>query len=52
MKAVAYRPRDLADIEAVVEARLRLDLRRIRRRIREFACALARPKIAPTWTPS
>ena len=45
MKAVANRPRDLADIEALLDAQRNLDLRRVRRWVREFAAALDRPSI-------
>ena len=45
MKAVAHRPRDLVDIEAVLDAHPRLDLRRIRRWVREFSAALDMPDI-------
>ncbi|MBI4526745.1 MAG: hypothetical protein HY695_23355 [Deltaproteobacteria bacterium] len=45
MKAVAHRPRDLADIEAVLDAHPRLNLRRIRRWVSEFAVALDMPDI-------
>ncbi len=40
MKAVAHRPRDLADIEAVLDAHPKLNLRRIRRWVSEFSAAL------------
>lgn len=45
MKAVAHRPRDLADIEAVLDAHPRLNLRRIRRWVSEFSVALDMPEI-------
>ena len=45
MKAVARRPRDMADIEGIVQAHAKLDLRRIRRLVREFAAALDAPDI-------
>jgi hypothetical protein len=45
MKAVAHRPRDLADIEAISAAHPKLDLRRVRRWVREFAAALEMPEI-------
>ena len=45
MKAVAHRPQDLADIEAVLAAHPRLNLRRVRRWVREFSEALAMPEI-------
>lgn len=41
MKAVAHRPRDLADIESLLDAHPKLNLRRIRRWVREFSAALA-----------
>jgi predicted nucleotidyltransferase len=45
MKAVAHRPRDVADIEAVLEVRTGLDLDRVQRWLREFSAALDRPEI-------
>jgi len=45
MKAVANRPRDLADIEALLDAQRNLDVRRVRRWVREFSTALAMPHI-------
>ncbi len=45
MKAVAHRPRDLADIGAVLEVHPKLDLRRMRRWLREFAAVLEMPEI-------
>lgn len=45
MKAVAHRPRDLADIESVLDAHPSLDLARVRRWVREFSAALAMPDI-------
>jgi len=45
MKAVAHRPQDLADIEAVLAAHPKLNLRRVRRWVREFAAALSMPEI-------
>lgn len=45
MKAVAHRPQDLADIEAIVAAHPRLDLSRVRRWVSEFATALEMPAI-------
>lgn len=46
MKAVAHRARDLADIEAVLDAHPKLDLRRIRRWVREFSSVLEMPEIS------
>lgn len=46
MKAVAHRTRDLADIEAVFDAHPKLDLRRIRRLVREFSAVLEMPEIS------
>ena len=40
MKALALRPRDVADIEAIVEATPELDLERVRRILRAFSEAL------------
>jgi hypothetical protein len=45
MKAVAHRPQNLADIEAVLAAHPKLNLKRVRRWVREFAAALAMPEI-------
>jgi predicted nucleotidyltransferase len=45
MKAVAHRPQDLADIEAMLAAHPKLNLRRLRRWVREFATALEMPEI-------
>jgi plasmid stabilization system protein ParE len=45
MKAVAHRPRDLDDIEAILAANPKLNLRRVRRWVREFAEALEMPEI-------
>lgn len=43
MKAVAHRPRDLADIESLLDAHAHLDLRRVRRWVRKFSDALDMP---------
>ena len=40
MKAVADRPRDMADIEAVLDANPEVDLGRVRRWLHEFSSAL------------
>jgi hypothetical protein len=45
MKAVAHRPRDLADIESVLDAHPKINLRRVRRWVREFSTALEMPEI-------
>jgi hypothetical protein len=45
MKAVAHRPRDIADIESVLDANPTLDLRRVRHWVREFASALEMPEL-------
>jgi predicted nucleotidyltransferase len=45
MKAVAHRPRDLADIESIIDAHKKLNLRRIRRWVREFSTAVEMPEI-------
>lgn len=45
MKAVAHRPRDMADIESILDAQPQLDLRRVRRWVREFAIALEMPAL-------
>lgn len=45
MKAVAHRPRDLSDIEAILDAHPDLDVERVRRWVREFARAAGMPEI-------
>ncbi len=45
MKAVAHRPRDLADIEGILAGTGDLNLRHIRRWVREFANALGSQEI-------
>jgi hypothetical protein len=45
MKAVAHRPRDLADIEGILARHADLDLERAQTWIREFSAALDRPEI-------
>jgi len=45
MKAVAHRPRDMADIESILDAQPKLDLPRVRRRVREFSAALDTPEL-------
>lgn len=45
MKAVAHRPQDLADIEAILAAHPKINARRVRRWVREFAAALEIPEI-------
>lgn len=45
MKAVAHRPQDMADIKALVDANPKLDLRRVRRWVKEFSGALDMPDI-------
>ena len=45
MKVVAHRPRDLDDIEAILAAHPKLNLRRVRRWVREFSAALKMPEI-------
>ncbi len=45
MKAVAHRARDLEDIAGILEAHPRLDLRRVRRWVRDFAEALEMPEL-------
>lgn len=49
LKAVAHRPRDLIDIEAVLDAHPRLNRRRVRRWLEEFAAALEMPEILHDW---
>jgi hypothetical protein len=45
MKAVAHRPRDMADIESILAAQPKLDLPRVRRWVREFSSALDAPEL-------
>jgi hypothetical protein len=45
MKAVAGRPRDMMDIENVIQANPNLDVDRIRRWVREFSAVLDMPEI-------
>jgi hypothetical protein len=45
MKAVAHRPRDLADIEGILAAQPKLDWERIRRWVGDFAAVLEMPEI-------
>ncbi|MGZ5432434.1 MAG: nucleotidyl transferase AbiEii/AbiGii toxin family protein [Thermoanaerobaculia bacterium] len=45
MKAVAGRPRDIADIENLIDANSDLDVERIRRWVREFSSVLEMPEI-------
>ena len=45
MKAVAHRPQDLADIEGILAAHPKLNLKRVRGWVREFAAALSMPEI-------
>ncbi|HVT44220.1 MAG TPA: nucleotidyl transferase AbiEii/AbiGii toxin family protein [Thermoanaerobaculia bacterium] len=45
MKAVAGRPRDVVDIENLIDANPDLDVDRIRRWVREFAAVLDMPEI-------
>ncbi len=45
MKAVAHRQRDLIDIEAILDAHPNLNLKRIRKWVKEFSAALEMPEI-------
>lgn len=45
MKAVAHRPRDMGDIEAILDAHPKLDRKKVRRWVREFSSALGMPDI-------
>lgn len=45
MKAIAHRPRDLADIESLLDAHRKLDTRRVLRWVRELSNALEKPEI-------
>ncbi len=44
-KAVAHRPKDASDIEAILSAHPHLDLHRVRFWVREFAVVLERPQL-------
>lgn len=46
MKAVAHRPRDAADIEAIIATNPRIDVRRVRAVVREFAAVLEAPELS------
>jgi len=45
MKALARRPKDIADIEGILDVHRDLDLNRIRRYLREFSSLLEMPEI-------
>ncbi|HJT22481.1 MAG TPA: nucleotidyltransferase [Nitrospira sp.] len=45
MKAIAHRPQDLQDIQAVVRANPQLDVPRVRAQVQEFANALDMPEL-------
>jgi predicted nucleotidyltransferase len=45
MKAIAHRPRDLADIESILDVHPKLNLRRVRRWVKEFSKAIEMPEI-------
>ena len=45
MKAVAARPKDLIDVDAIIDANPNLEYERIRERVREFAEVLDMPDI-------
>ena len=45
MKAVARRPRDIVDIESILNVQRHLDLDYIRQRLREFSSVLEMPEI-------
>jgi len=42
---VAQRPRDLVDLEALLDAHPEADLDRVRKRVREFAVVAAMPDL-------
>lgn len=46
MKAIAHRPRDVADIESILEANPRIDEARVLGLVREFASVLEAPELA------
>lgn len=45
MKAVAHRPRDMADIECILEVHSNVDQKYIIKKVREFSIALEMPEI-------
>ncbi len=45
MKAIAHRPRDVADIESILDLHPKLDFRRVRRWVKEFSGAVGMPEI-------
>jgi hypothetical protein len=45
MKAVAHRPVDLADVEGLIDAHPKLNRRRVRKYLREFAAHLDMPEL-------
>ncbi|HEV7428493.1 MAG TPA: nucleotidyl transferase AbiEii/AbiGii toxin family protein [Thermoanaerobaculia bacterium] len=45
MKAVARRPRDMADIESILSVQRGIDLDRVRQKLREFSSLLEMPEI-------
>jgi hypothetical protein len=45
MKAVAHRDRDLEDIAGILDTQSKIDLRRVRRWVRDFAATLEMPEI-------
>jgi len=46
MKAIAHRPRDVTDIEGILDLQRGLDLRRVRKAVQQFAEALDAPDLA------
>lgn len=45
MKAVAHRPKDLIDLEAIIECHKKIDYSRVKKWVKEFADILGDPKI-------
>jgi hypothetical protein len=45
MKAIAHRPRDLADIESILDVHPNINVRRVRRWVKEFSKAIELPEI-------
>jgi hypothetical protein len=45
-KAVAHRPRDMTDIESILDAHPQLDVRRVRQWVRDFSTSLGMPDIS------
>lgn len=49
MKALAHRPQDVADIFAILRVQTNIDLRRVRRYLKQFADALDDPEVVESF---